>query len=79
MEKRVKRGVDELKKEKLKEFFRECGWWVGKIHSKAGATLKDDKGRVVHFFGFTDAYDLMCMLKELFTDEEKLNKLKELL
>jgi hypothetical protein len=37
--KRQKRGV--------KEFF-------GKVHKKAGATIKDDKGHRVNFFSYAD-------------------------
>jgi len=59
MEKRVKRGVDEFKREKIKEFFRSLGWWIGKVRQKAGATMRDDKGRLVHLFSYADAWDLM--------------------
>jgi len=77
MEKRVKRGVDEFKREKIKEFFRACGWWIGKVHQKAGATMRDDKGRLVHLFSYADAWDLMEMMKELLEDEERLKKVRE--
>jgi hypothetical protein len=79
MEKRVKRGVDEFKREKIKEFFRACGWWIGKVHQKAGATMRDDKGRLVHLFSYADAWDLMEMMKELLGDEERLKKVREML
>jgi len=77
MEKRVKRGVDEFKREKIKEFFRACGWWIGKVHQKAGATMRDDKGRLVHLFSYADAWDLMEMLKDLLEDEERLKRVRE--
>jgi hypothetical protein len=79
MVKRVKRGVDEFKREKIKEFFSACGWRVGKVHQKAGATMRDDKGRLVHLFSYADAWDLMEMMKELLEDEERLKKVRELL
>jgi len=79
MAKRVKRGVDEFKREKIKEFFKACGWWVGKVHQKAGATIRDDKGRLVHLFAYTDAWDLMEMMKELLADEERLKRVRELI
>jgi hypothetical protein len=79
MEKRVKRGVDEFKREKIKEFYRACGWWIGKVHQKAGATMRDDKGHLVHFFSYADAWDLMEMMKELLKDEERLKKVREML
>jgi len=79
MTKRVKRGVDEFKREKIKEFFRACGWWVGKVHQKAGATIRDDKGRLVHLFAYTDAWDLMEMMKDLLADEERLKRVREML
>jgi hypothetical protein len=75
---RVKRGVDEFKKEKIRKFFNSCGWWIGKLHPKSGATIKDDKNRLVHLFSYADAWDLMKMMQELLTDEEKLKKIKEL-
>ena len=77
MVKRAKRGVDEFKREKIKEFFTACGWRIGKVHQKAGATMRDDKGRLVHFFSYADAWDLMEMLKELLADEERLKELRE--
>ena len=79
MAKRVKRGVDEFKREKIKEFFRVCGWRIGKVHQKAGATMRDDKGRLVHFFSYADAWDLMEMMKELLADEERLKRVREML
>jgi len=77
--KRVKRGVDEFKKEKIREFFTACGWKIGKVHQKAGATIRDDKGRLVHLFAYTDAWDLMEMMKELLADEERLKRVRELM
>jgi len=79
MVKRRKRGIDEFKREKVKEFYRALGWWIGKVHQKAGATIKDDKGRVVNFFSYADTWDFMEMLKELLADEERLKKARELL
>jgi hypothetical protein len=79
MVKRKKRGIDEFKREKVKEFYRSLGWWIGKVHKKAGATIKDDKGRVVNFFSYADTWDLMELLKELLEDEERLRKVRELL
>ncbi|MFZ8784500.1 hypothetical protein [Thermocrinis sp.] len=76
-ERRIKRGVDEFKREKIKEFFNACGWRVGKVHQKAGATIRDDKGRLVHLFAYTDAWDLMEMMKELLKDEERLKRVRE--
>ncbi len=79
MVKRVKRGVDEFKREKIREFFTACGWKIGKVHQKAGATIRDDKGRLVHLFAYTDAWDLMEMMKELLVDEERLKRVRELI
>jgi hypothetical protein len=79
MEKRVKRGVDEFKREKIKEFFSSCGWRIGKVHQKAGATMRDEKGRLVHFFSYADAWDLMEMMKELLADEERIKRVREML
>jgi hypothetical protein len=79
MVKRVKRGVDEFKKEKIREFFAACGWRIGKVHQKAGATMRDDKGRLVHLFSYADAWDLMLMMKELLADEERLKRVRELI
>jgi hypothetical protein len=79
MEKRVKRGVNEFKKEKIREFFAACGWRIGKIHQKAGATIRDDKGHLVHLFAYTDAWDLMLMMKELLADEERIKRVRELM
>jgi hypothetical protein len=78
-EKRKKRGVNELKREKIREFFSACGWRAGKVHHKAGVTLRDGKGRLVHLFSFADAWDLMEMMKELLMDEERIKKVRELL
>jgi hypothetical protein len=41
--------------------------------------MRDDKGRLVHFFSYADAWDLMEMMKELLADEERLKKLKKML
>jgi hypothetical protein len=79
VEKRVKRGVNELKREKIREFFSACGLKAGKVHQKAGVTIRDDKGRLVHLFSYADAWDLMEMIKELLADEERLKKVRELL
>jgi len=79
MEKRFKRGVDEFKREQIKEFFTACGWRIGKVHQKAGATMRDEKGHLVHFFSYADAWDLMEMMKELLADEERLKRVREML
>jgi hypothetical protein len=79
VDKRFKRGVNEFKRERIREFFRACGWRIGKVHQKAGATMRDDKGRLVHLFSYADAWDLMEMMKELLADEERLKRVRELL